>query len=586
MPSTNEELLIQLTLDNKKLNESVRKAEASIGNFASSVKSKLEAAVGVLSVGLIANWAKNLVTSFADAGSKVYFLSKQINESVTTLGAWGQAAKRMGGTAEGVNQSITGLFNKLQEARFMGANETTGLLSYLGINPLTTKGEVKKTTDIMLDLADKFKGMDSGKQQFFGAKLGFDPATIQLMAQGRKALQQQLAEEQRRGVITDKQAQKAVLLKNDLQDLGQTWDRLAINLGEKLMPIARDFSKWAQSYISQHSPQIISGFEKLANFIEKLATEYIPQIITQFDAFSNSTGITIGDLGKLLAAFLALKAATSIFKELAAGITLLTSPITAAVAGLLALSKVWEDMQEKRNNPAAFNKKMKESLNDKTSYLNQGLQWLKDKTGIDMTVDGNKKAQPSMWDSIIDKLAPAFAHVESSGGKNINSGNGAYGAYQVRPRWGNAAWKKAGGEAHDAAWYMNPENSYATYKLMMKQNLQSTGGDLDAAVKMYSGGNYGADKILSTAKNLNSNSVNPSLIGIGNRAPQQLAQAPQQPRAAQVMNPPSVNTANNKNTNVAIQNLNLPNVNNPQAFFEEMKKNSEMGWAYSNPRLA
>lgn len=589
-----ENLIIQLTLDNKKLTQSVKSAEGTINRFASNVKFALEAAVSVLATGVIANFAKNLATNFADAGTKVYFLSKQLNESVTTIGTWQQAVKRMGGTAEGATNSIGNMFNQIQSARFTGGNQTTGLLNYLGVNPLKTSGEIKKTTDIMLELADKFKGMDTGKQQYFGAQLGLDPATIQLLAQGRKALEDQLRSEQKLGVINERQAQRAVMLKNKLQDLSQTWEMLGVNLGDKLMPVAMKFSSWAQDYLNRHSDQIVAGFGKLADFIEKLATQYIPYLIKQFDSFSASTGITIDDLGKLLVAFVALKAGVTVFQTLAGAVALLTSPLGKISALLLEIYKGYQlvtAISENWNNPVGLKKSYKEIFGDKAGGVIHSI---------------GEKIGGGLYDLLHpDELSKAQM-AQESGGKNVigykyQTKNGklvrdaqgkaqyaldaqgnkipeAYGVYQIRPETASRTL----GRPVSGQELMDPKFNTMVRDKIMQEAMQKAGGDPKGALAYYNGGMGGLKEYQRTGATRNKYAEQ-----IMSKIPQQTEIPPAQPEAPTVMNSSMANNATtNKNTSVSIQNLNLPNVNNPQDFFQEMQKKSEMGWAFSQPRLA
>lgn len=380
--TTKDELIVKLTLDVASMQAGLQKATTSVNQFADKLSSTVGGVLDLLAIKFAYTFGKNLVQNFADAGAKIGYMSSQLGESVENLGAWGEAIKRNGGTAEGFYDTITKLHNKMQDTQFGGDKDFAGKLGFMGISMYDKNNQVKKSTDLLLELADKFKGKSQGFQQYMGRQLGLDDATIRTISQGRKETEALVAQMKRQGVMSQEQAEKAMAAKKRMDDLNQSLDRLKMNLGEKLLPI----------------------FYKISNWVIKFATNDMPKLIAAFDKWRNDLGLSGEDiikfgvvLGGLAAVAPMINGITTAFNGMGAAIALATSPITAAVAGLLGMYEVYNMIQEKNENPAEFNKKMEAAIPQSTPF--KILDWMKEKTGINFTGD---KQGTDMWDKVID----------------------------------------------------------------------------------------------------------------------------------------------------------------------------------------
>lgn len=584
MATTVDELLIQVTLNAKQLQQSLNSAEQSISKFADKITNTLSVALEAIALKFSLSFGKNLVETFATTGSKLYFLSQQIGESVSTLDQWGVAVQKAGGNTDSFFNTINNLHNKLVDMKFNGDLQTAGLFGMMGIRTSQSNGQLKKTSEILLEISDFFKGQSKEQQQFFGRKLGLDDATVRVLAKGREETLKLVNAQ--KSLWNDKTAAQAEKQREQLIRYDRAIEQLKLTIAEKLLPYANQFINWIQKFVNQHGNDMAIIVDKIVGALAEMVG-YIPKVTAYIGELNKSLGLTAGDLGKILAGILALKVAKDVFMGLAAAANLFLSPITAALAGIMGLFEIWKQIQEKINNPENYNQKMSKSVNDKSSYLNQALSWISDKTGLNLTPEGNKKAQPSQWDKVIDQLAPKVAQIESSGGTNIDSGNGAYGAYQVRPNWGNRARAKEGLPAQTPEWYKDPKNSLETYKLMMRQNLKSTGGDVDAAIKMYSGNNYGLDKVMAqNPKNIDYAKIgmnNPQLV---NQQPQpQLVNQPVQNTLATAQSKPQQQAANN-NVNMNINTVNVK-ADNPQELIAGVQSKAPVPLSFNqSPRIA
>jgi len=561
--TTTDQLVIKMSLDMAKLQDGLRKADAGIKKFAGDMQTTIGAALDLLAIKMVMSFSKDLVNNFANTGAKLEFLAQKTGESVASLDKWGTAAAKAGGSAEGFYNTIQGLQSKLQNAKFGGDPKTMGIFSYLGINPQDAKGNIKKTTDILLELSGKLKGMSRDKQQWVGQQLGIDDATLRILSQGREATEKLVKAQN--ALWDDKSAQRAQKAQARLIDFNRKIEKLKLDLGERLIPVMYKLTDW------------------VTNFIDK----DLPKITKAFDDWSKKTGITAGDIGKLVLALAGLSAATTVikglslaFKGLGGAIGLLSGPLGAAVTAMTTLYEVYDKYQEYQKDPEEFKKNHDIIGKPLAALFGAGEKIGGAAYDFFNPTASQYQLAPKDYEKMVERLAPKVAQIESSGGYNTNSNNGAYGPYQQRVTHANRARLQAGLDKKDANWYMDPKNSYDTYKLMMMQNLKSTKGDLDKAIQMYSGGNYGIDKVLKQKID----KVNYGLLGIQQpNVPNNINKIP----SANVTNN-SPNTTKNNTQNITISKVEMHGVQNKEQFVNNLMGNKLVSpaLAFSNGRIA
>ena len=103
------------------------------------------------------------------------------------------------------------------------------------MNIQDTNGKMRPFSDILLDLADRFSNMDPARANFFGRALGLDQGTINLLLQGRKAVEGMLAQ-QKKYAPTDADVKAAQDMQKSLALLELSSSRLGITLLTELTP--------------------------------------------------------------------------------------------------------------------------------------------------------------------------------------------------------------------------------------------------------------------------------------------------------------------------------------------------------------
>lgn len=499
-----DELLIKVLLDNKELQASAKKMEDTVGAFAKNIESTLKSAFSVFAAGFGLNFAKNLAESFIDVNAKLGFLSQTLHTNVRGLNLWQEAYKRAGGTAEGFNTTITGIFDKLNQAQLNQDPKTLGILNILGVSPIED-GKRKDVLKVYEQTVNALHKLPYGTRRSLAQQLGFDDAGIRLIDKTSDELQGLLTHLDSLGVSSEKRAAQAQELRNKWLDIQQEWGNIGQDLVSSFMPQLEGLSNWAKQFV-----------------------DYLQNNKTEVKEFFDTLLI-------------------------AAGLMIAANPFAVWAASLFELIELIKSFKDIQVKPG---KGFINSLED--SFSKDAL-----KNMFNVSVKPGKGLE-SLYTDIVDRIAPGIKQIESSGGKYTNTGNGAYGDYQIRPNWGNKARLKEGLPAQPAQWYLDPKNNYDTYKLMMRQNLQEHGGNLNAAIKEYSGGNYGLKAVQNVLGKIPSNAN------------------------LQSTTTSYSNQQNTQNTQASIHvgNLNLPSVAAPQDFINKMVDMTRTGYTYSSGVLA
>jgi len=504
MAQTLDSLIIKVLFDNKELQASAKKMGDTVDAFAKNVESTLKGAFGAFTGGFVLNFAKNLAESFVEVNSKLGFLSQTLHTNAKGLALWEEAYKRVGGTAEGFSTTISGIFDKLNQAQLNQDPKTLGILNILGVSPMQD-GKRKDILKVYEQTVNALHKLPYGTRRSLAQQLGFDDAGIRLIDKTNEELEASFAHYEKLGVSSQKRTQEAIELRNKWLDVQQEWGNIGQDLVSSFMPELEQLSKWAMDfvdYLQEHKEEVKLFFEGM----------------------------------------------------IAASVILIASnPFTAWTAALTALLALLPQFMGWIKQFPTISK-----------FLDHVTATLKDHpfSQLGDVVADTIHAVSGDYGKTAESIAPAIRQIESSGGKNINSGNGAYGDYQIRPNWGNKARVKAGLSAQSPQWYLDPKNSYDTYKLMLEQNLAEHHGNLEAAIREYSGGHYGLDAV---------NAANRKL-----------------PTNANLQSTSYTKQTNNTNTQASIHvgSVNLPSVANPSEFTNKMIDMTKTGYVFSSGILA
>lgn len=255
-----DNLVLSLVFDNKKLKDSSTTALKTIDDMAKQISSKLEGAFKVLLGGAGLDFTKNLVENFANAGSRLEFLSQTLRTNVSGLATWEQAVKRTGGSAETFASTVLGVYDKINNAAVQGDMQTMGILQgVLKVNPLDAKGNRKDILVLIKEIGGALRSLPQNLQRPIGKQLGFDDATLRLLMMNNAESAKLFENIGKIGVMSDQNAKQATALRNSWLDVSQTWEIIGIKVVTNLMPAIEKFTQLAMkfvSFLSSHKDEV------------------------------------------------------------------------------------------------------------------------------------------------------------------------------------------------------------------------------------------------------------------------------------------------------------------------------------------
>lgn len=243
-------------------------------------------------------------------------LSNETGVAVERIDALEFALARAGGQGDSLGSSLEQLSVRIGEAsRGMGTGvEAFGLL---GISVTDVSGRLKTADEIMLEVADRFQGLDRVQQIELAEKLGLRDSIL-LLQEGRAGIEALTAEAQALGVTTGEDAALAAEFQDSLVDIFRIVKQLARVITRSLAPVFQRLADVTTEWWKQNR-EIIE--QNLPRFVERAA---------------QALSILLAVMGGILAARLPayLLSLISLFKKISL-IPLVVGALIAAFALLI-----------------------------------------------------------------------------------------------------------------------------------------------------------------------------------------------------------------------------------------------------------
>ncbi|ECA1249943.1 hypothetical protein EJD24_09110 [Salmonella enterica subsp. enterica serovar Chailey] len=190
--------------------------------------------------------------------------AQSLNMPVEDLDAWGKAAERAGGDADGMRDSLTDLAEKIGEASSDAKSGAAKSFQELGIALKNSDGSTKNAAQGMLDLADSVSTLSREQAIFRIKELGVtDNRTVDLILKGRGAIEDMIKTQKAFGVVTRQDAETAQKFKMELDSTKSMFNSLATQAGVSIMPLLTDFLKIVGKtvqFLNQHKDSIKTFF--------------------------------------------------------------------------------------------------------------------------------------------------------------------------------------------------------------------------------------------------------------------------------------------------------------------------------------
>jgi hypothetical protein len=325
----------EVEASSKKLTESVRKSgndvEASSRKGTQSLeKMKAEALTlfAVFTAGKgIRQFVEDLVVMNAGLGRTAYTL----DTTVQKLGTWVAAGSQVGASSQDIIGSFQSLTSQFQQFALTGDSSVLPFFRALNVDISDGQGRMRDMGEVFLDLADRFKAMDPARAAEFGRQMGLTPGMINLLIQGRKAVEEYLAAGRKYAPT-----QEDVLVAQRLQ---RSWNELSMAS-----------TKMGRTFLTEIGPALVWLMDKLtamANWLSehpKILTLVIGALTAAVAALT--TAIAVGLVrGALVAMMGGFKMILGFLPALFLNLAVLTETTLPALAGaFLAVGVAIESM--------------------------------------------------------------------------------------------------------------------------------------------------------------------------------------------------------------------------------------------------
>lgn len=241
--------------------------------FFSQIKNQV---VGLFAVFTAGKGLSSFVSDVVSADAAVGRVAKNIGLSTEALSAWQGVAERAGGSASGITGTLRNISSQMQQIALTGTPGAQVLqsLAMAGINVSKYFDKATSSSERLLMASDAFSHMDAARAQALGAGMGFDEGTINVLMQGRQAIQALLAEQEKIGHTNEEDAKSAMALQAAWRSLEQASMDLGRKILTSLSPYIQGlsaallkFSEWAET----HRPMVEAAFYGLAAAVTAFA---------------------------------------------------------------------------------------------------------------------------------------------------------------------------------------------------------------------------------------------------------------------------------------------------------------------------
>lgn len=284
---------------NKKLTESVSETEKVVGNVTKTLARWFS--VAAAATGLI-----KLVDQVQQLNDELYFLERNLGMSSQTIKNWQGAASAMGGSAQGMTESMKSLNMGMNDFVVMGDTTLLPFMNALGVSMVDTQGHLRKTDDVMLDLADSFSKMDREQAFSIASKMGIDEGTFNTLVQGRQEMEKMIAYQNTMYKSSEAELQASRDLAKNRALIGSQWESLKTMLGNSVIPLFVYLSEVALgmfNYLQEHQREVQAVFKALSFVIGAVLTPILIKATIAALAFIAPFIPFIATVGALGAAF-------------------------------------------------------------------------------------------------------------------------------------------------------------------------------------------------------------------------------------------------------------------------------------------
>ncbi len=276
-----DELLIKIKAETTQAEQSLERTEKKADKTSQSFSALAAKALGAFAS--IAGASQAISGAFARAADieSLDRTSQALGVGITELDAFGKAAERMGGDAQGARDSLTDMAESIGEALQDIESGRAKTFAALGISLRGVNGQAKDAITGMLDLADAVQGLSREEAIFRIKELGItDNRTVEMVLKGRKELERMIRVQKENGAVTQEQAERARKFNESLNTLRMGIRDGANALFDAMIPALRTGIEWLTKMVdwANDNKHLIVGF--FGAIAAVVAAVYLPAMIS------------------------------------------------------------------------------------------------------------------------------------------------------------------------------------------------------------------------------------------------------------------------------------------------------------------
>ena len=228
---------------------------------AAKVFASLAAATGII------RFLQNVAEETRQANEEMLKLQASLGLTAEKINGMRGAGAALGGTAEGMTNSMKGLNKGMNDFVVKGDTSLLPFMNALGVSMVDGQGKLRDVDKVMLDLSDSFSKMNSEQAYALGQDMGFDEGTIAALMQGRDAMKE-MSDYHAKMYTSSKEelAASRELSKNQAQ-LSAHWVSMKLMIGNAIIPLLVKLTNFAKAFfefLQDHQKTVKNVFEAMA----------------------------------------------------------------------------------------------------------------------------------------------------------------------------------------------------------------------------------------------------------------------------------------------------------------------------------
>lgn len=184
---------------------------------------------------------KNFVQDTIESSAALQRLSMNLQQNVSEISAWSNAAQIAGGSSKGLQGTLSMLSKEQTKLALTGESGLIPYFSALGIN--MWKGS---PTEKLLALSDAFSKLDRTTAFNMGESMGIDEGTMNLLLKGRRELEILVTKQKELSAVTKKQAEESERARVYLVASRLEFEAFGRELLSSAMPALEKVAMWLE----------------------------------------------------------------------------------------------------------------------------------------------------------------------------------------------------------------------------------------------------------------------------------------------------------------------------------------------------